>query len=323
MVTPGEGTSEVPPRGDSRFATVLGAAIAASGGTLAHLARRLGELGTPVSVATLSYWRSGRRRPGGPGSARALGNLERVLGLAPGDLAGTAVAGADANPVSGPLALAPDDPALIVRRRLDAPDDDGLSDDSVQHVLDVDAERCPRTVRVRCLHRATRDGVDRRVLLVTKQHPDGARRPFTALAGGRIGRTAEDVEEGVYAAEFLFDAPLQAGDTVVLEYQVDLGESDETFYEVAVRRRLRHAMVWVRFDPARLPQRVELYRDVRDGDRVVRPVDLAGASSVHHAVNGGSSTRIGVRWFWQPEPDGPADDGQRPGDARGRDAPDR
>ncbi|MFC7614747.1 hypothetical protein ACFQV2_15660 [Actinokineospora soli] len=69
-------TEQPPP-----FATALREAIAAAGVTLDRLAAELRGRGTPVSLATLSYWCSGRSRPERAGSLAALAELEGLLGL--------------------------------------------------------------------------------------------------------------------------------------------------------------------------------------------------------------------------------------------------
>lgn len=278
------------------FVAALADAVAASGTTLAHLRRQLAELGTPVSVTTLSYWRSGRRRPDGTESLLAVANIETLLDLPAGRLTG-AVGPSRRREASLTTRLGPNDHVDAVLRVLDTEADAGLVDDSLQHVIDVDEAGHPSMLWVRCLHRATRDDVRRRVMWLTVKHPDGRARPFTALAGGHFARAAEDREHGVYAAEFVFDRPLRAGDTVVIEYQVELGPADERFYELDVARKLRHAMVWVRFHKERVPPRVEVYREVR-GRRAVQVVDMTATTSVHHAVSGRVSGRIGVRWSW-------------------------
>lgn len=71
----------------SAFAEAFDAAVADRGVSLSSLHRRLAELATPVSVATLSYWRSGRSVPERATSLAAVGVLEEVLGLGPGALA--------------------------------------------------------------------------------------------------------------------------------------------------------------------------------------------------------------------------------------------
>ncbi|MGA6165336.1 transcriptional regulator [Amycolatopsis magusensis] len=68
------------------FAAALRAAIRARGLGLERIRFRLLDRGVPVSLATLSYWQSGRCRPERPESLAALSELEDVLEVPPGSL---------------------------------------------------------------------------------------------------------------------------------------------------------------------------------------------------------------------------------------------
>src|SRR4051794_27382889 len=61
------------------FDVALRAAIVARGLSLDRIQHRLGRQGVQISLATLSYWQSGQRRPERPTSLRALEHLEDVL----------------------------------------------------------------------------------------------------------------------------------------------------------------------------------------------------------------------------------------------------
>lgn len=88
--------SRVPPRDDkasiiddagrSAFSEALTEALRTSGLPLSRIQARLEALGTPVTVATLSYWQSGRSLPLRKNSLRALGNIETIVGLPAGSL---------------------------------------------------------------------------------------------------------------------------------------------------------------------------------------------------------------------------------------------
>src|ERR1700716_1094763 len=68
------------------FPAALRAAIQASRLSLDRVQHRLATRGTTISVATLSYWQSGRRRPERPESLHALRHLEAVLRVPPNAL---------------------------------------------------------------------------------------------------------------------------------------------------------------------------------------------------------------------------------------------
>lgn len=73
--------------GVEQFHEVLRAAVITRGLSLERIAAHLRARGHTVSIATLSYWQSGRSLPSRATSLRALGALETVLGIPRGALA--------------------------------------------------------------------------------------------------------------------------------------------------------------------------------------------------------------------------------------------
>jgi hypothetical protein len=76
----------MPTRTETPFPRALDQAIASSGLSLDRVRARLARHGVQVSIATLSYWRSGRSRPERRDSLRAVRILEEQFGLSPGSL---------------------------------------------------------------------------------------------------------------------------------------------------------------------------------------------------------------------------------------------
>ena len=72
-----------------KFAEALRHAIDQRGLGLERIRDRLNQRGVSISVATLSYWQSGRSRPERKASLAALPHLEAVLGEPPGSLLAT------------------------------------------------------------------------------------------------------------------------------------------------------------------------------------------------------------------------------------------
>lgn len=78
--------SQASPTADrAPFARALDAALRKGDVRLSWLSQYLGLVGTPVTAAALSYWRTGRSRPKGR-SIQAVVNIEDVLDLPPGSL---------------------------------------------------------------------------------------------------------------------------------------------------------------------------------------------------------------------------------------------
>ncbi len=280
------------------FAAAFAAAVAARGVTLAYLRERLDERGTPVSLATLSYWRSGRRSPALGTSRHAIEQLEAILATPTGALSGTLSPDRGQRPT---LHVADVHwPQEHVRRNLEAVGLEGslgVAARDLRHVVDVDETRCLVGMRISALYRATRDHVTGQAIVLTTLEPDMAEREFVATAGGRIGRTVADHEHGVYVAEFVFDHPLQRGEYVAIEYSVRSPGARTQYYELNLLRRTRQALIWVRFHPHCLPQRVETYRRLPAVGKGTH-VDLDFATGAGTAVNASGPGVFGMRWTW-------------------------
>ena len=93
------------------FATRFENAVEGAGTTLAQLAMQLTVLESPVTPATLSYWRSGRSLPHRRGSLRAVQHLETLLDVPPGWLLGALPLVAPGG--WNPLAVLPNHPSLV------------------------------------------------------------------------------------------------------------------------------------------------------------------------------------------------------------------
>jgi hypothetical protein len=127
-----------------------------------------------------------------------------------------------------------------------------------------------------------------------------ARRPprFVPVAGCSIGREFVDPETGVFACELIVDHALDKGESCLFELCIDLGEpSDDTWFDHFAARRLGELLIWVRFDPARVPTRVERYQKREDGDES-EDIDLRGGSSAHALARAFGPGLLGIRWIW-------------------------
>lgn len=285
------------------FPTALRAAIAASGRSLESLRRRLQDRGTPVSIATLSYWQSGRSVPQRATSIEAVGHLEDILELAPGLLVSTLGPARRPGPPRAvrPAADLPMD-APVARRALE-----GLGftrylelvNVTVHDTLEVDEHGIERLRTVRHVLRATRDGAQRMAALLTVEEPGGDTAEFSAVSGGRLGRVVSEPDQGVFVAELLLDRPLRAGETAAVEHQVRLPRdlSRRHSVEYYLVHRVTEIMLWVRFHPAKLPRIIEGYTVV-DGEASSLPLTLDGATSVQHVAHRIGPGTVGVRWAW-------------------------
>jgi hypothetical protein len=284
------------------FPDAFARALERRGVSLAWLHQRLVERGTPVSPATLSYWRSGTRQPERGASLDALAEIENLLDVASGSL--TSLLGPSRRPGPRPgersaRELLADTPGI--RPALVELGFDGLFDELTEHLrhvtLDVDAEGGARGFGIRAAMQARHDGARRTPLFLTLDNT-GHLPTYVPMAGCLLGRTSLDKESGVYAVELLLDHALAKDEIGIYELRMEFPEpvTDTSFQHFAARR-MAELLVWVRFDPARLPRRVERYVQTDDGEHV-EEVTLGGGTGVHALGRGFGPGMLGVRWEW-------------------------
>jgi hypothetical protein len=284
------------------FPEAFAEALARRGVSLAWLHQRLVERGHPVSPAALSYWRSGRSQPERGTSRDALVEIEHLLRVPPGGLVSRLGPSRRPGPRPAERALRDlfaENPGM--ERALGELGFEGLYDEAVEQVrhlvMDVDAAGGVSRIQVRAVMQARRDGARRTPLVMTMD--DRGRLPrFVPLAGCAIGRGLVDEESGVYAAELVLDRALAKGETCPYELSIELAEPyEETWVDHYAARRLTELLVWVRFDPSRLPSHVERY--TLDGDdEQNEKLDLGEGSSAHALARGFGPGVLGLRWGW-------------------------
>ena len=150
------------------FADALRSAIDHRGLALERVRDHLAQRGVCVSVATLSYWQSGRSQPGRKASLAAIPHLEHVLGLDPGTLLHTLPATRDRvrrTPVRELGVLWPEPSRIDILGRLDTRWDADLDRVTLHDVLRIGPDRRQVGLTVRQVLRARVDGPDRRVVM--------------------------------------------------------------------------------------------------------------------------------------------------------------
>jgi transcriptional regulator with XRE-family HTH domain len=294
------------------FPDALRAAIKGSGLSLDRIQHRLQLRGVTISVATLSYWQSGRRRPERPESLDALRHLEAVLRVPPNAL--TALLGPPRprgrrrhNGRLLPLDVLWGSANLgNLLARVNTSCDGILARISQHDRCEVNAQRQLHTVRVSQVLRAEQDGADRWVLVydwevTTKDAPQ-----IIGLRNCRLGRIAVDHEAHILVAELLFDRPLATGETLIMEYQVvnppsDHGNTADSYFR-RLRLPVRDYVVEIQFDPANVPLRCQQFSspagDVRMARR--RNLTLSPTGEVHAVALGVGPGLFGIEWDWPP-----------------------
>jgi len=294
--------------GGTEFAAVLRAAIRARGLGLERIRERLRAQGISVSLATLSYWQSGRSRPERRDSLAAVELLESVLELPEGTLSASL----------GPprrrgrwLSTVPDarevaafwprpDAVEEAVSEVDIHWDERLTRISQHDRVFIGPDGGERSYHSRQVLRAEADGPDRWVVIM---HLDEHDRPLPAirpLRHCRLGRTVRRPADGLLVAELLFDRPLRKGETVITEHELvnvaPYPPSDN--YERKFRLPVREFVLEICFDPLRLPVRCERYSQLDETEEIGLRVEVA--PSVHGVALNFGPGRYGFRWQWEP-----------------------
>lgn len=208
-----------------QFADVLSQAINARNLTLERIASRLGAAGSPVSVATLSYWQTGRSLPTRHRSIRALEELERVLEVEPGHLTGALPGdvltrwdpmGVLTNLDFVTEALA--DWGYDLRRRFSAL--------STYQSLVVDEVGRHKTQDVIQTLRCDADGLRGQPVIIQQEESSAQGAPeVVPVTGCTLGRVLRSAERHLVIAELLLPKECRRGDLISWRYRVNWAPS--------------------------------------------------------------------------------------------------
>lgn len=287
------------------FADAFADAVRRRGVSLRWLSHRLKELGNPVSVATLSYWRSGERLPERRTSMDALGTLEDLLHLHTGEL--TDKLGAPRRP--GPkvpiqnleeVMDATTEAVVRCLEKIECPWGTDLVEDRIEVTVDCDAGGEVFRYGVRVVWTAIRDHAQRFPFVFTVDDPAQDDPVFESVIGARVGRVAEERDAGVFAYEMLLHRPLVKGGTAITEFWVEnpRDESGEYSLTHSVTRRTREVTLWARFNPAMRPAGAE--RSTKDADGVLTEsvIDAVGASELFLVERQFGPGNVSLRWWY-------------------------
>ncbi|MEU5882633.1 helix-turn-helix transcriptional regulator [Spirillospora sp. NPDC047279] len=314
MAPPARSVSRTAPPGPpgvpdaASFDAALRAAIRARGLSLERLHARLAGRGIRVSLASLSNWQRGRCRPERSNSLHAVRALEEILGVPAESLVSLLgpprPRGRWVRHVPGAL---PYRDICEVHGSVDRllgqienRDDGRLEWVSCHERFTVGPGREERTVRTRLVLRARAGGVDRHVALHHNQ--EGVLPGLQRVAYCRPGRVRTDPDEGVTAAELLFERPLERGETYVVEYEFGYSEGGppSDSYSRWFRFPAHEYLLQVHFDPAALPARCHRYRqpNVSTPPADVAELRLTGRHMAHIAEQNVKPGVHGIRWEW-------------------------
>lgn len=283
------------------FAQALRAAIEARGLSLERVRYHLRHRGHELSVATLSYWQSGRSTPDRASSLAALGSLEEILELPPGALASLLPArarrsGATARTI--PAVGAPPHSGAMIAEAMQA---FGLNWHDLEHVaihdlLTLATDRTVGSHQIREILRAERACVTR---FVAAYWDDPGSSPYIiARRNCRLGRVIEHPEAGLVIAELLLELPLERHEVRLVEYEyatLTAGQPCDR-WERGIVHALREVHLEVEFTPPALPTAV-VARLALDGQDRTEPVILNGNLATLLRLDVGPGT-VGLSWTW-------------------------
>jgi hypothetical protein len=288
------------------FAEVMRTAVEVRGLGLERIRDRLEAQGISVSVATLSYWQSGRSQPGRKQSLAALPHLEKLLDLDHGTLQRALTPPRERGrrcQVVDLDAVWPEPPQTRVLRSLDTRWDTELERISLHDVVTMGPDRSQVSLQVRQVLRARCDGPDRRVVMHCLEDPQAGLPEIRAVRGCRLGSIARDLPSGIIGCELVFLEPLRRGQTVVVDYEVLSAppRPREVRHTRRLRLPMRQYLLEVRFDAATLPVAAFHVQDGRD----CQPLELDAEHSLHVVDTDCTAGITGVRWVW-PETQPPS-----------------
>lgn len=282
------------------FASALRMAISARGVTLAQLQSQLRDDGNPVSMATLSYWRSGARQPEGAQSLSAVEGIEDRLGLDRGHLTSLLGPSTRLGTVAPPRL--PFDEERVQREAdetlaaLRAAPQDALRDLSTQMTVQVGLNGTVERVITRALVQSTK-GVMTEIPLIDAAPVETDEMPVVSdVVGGRVDREYLHPGRLLSGVVIALDTPITAGGTALFEFTETYppGYPPKQSAWHATSRVARESLIWVRFHPDALPTWCEEYVETED-DYVstMRSVKSGAVHAARHAFGPGV---LGIRW---------------------------
>ncbi|RCK69647.1 hypothetical protein DT076_09305 [Desertihabitans brevis] len=288
-----------PDSGTPWFSDTFAGALRARGWTLTALRRQLVERGNPVSLSTLSYWRSGQRVPEGADSRLVVRDIEEILGLEPDELQRSVPPSRRLGP-RGPARadrlLARDGvPEIFAELGLDDLMN-GLYVEWLHRWVDIGPDGAPTAFGNRGLYRAGRPGIERLAEMYVALSQDSD--PFATIEtiGCSLGRVIRRPEAKVSVAELLLPRPLHLGEEVMLEWTMRPQHAvPAQRFECYTEQRNQEILASVRFHPDRLPAWVERYTDSEGGSELY-PAQVDGFTVVHHRQRNFGPGTLGVRW---------------------------
>jgi transcriptional regulator with XRE-family HTH domain len=298
--------------GGGQFAEALRSAIRSSGLSLDRIQARLRAHGTPISIAALSYWQSGKRQPERNDSLTALGELEKILKLPVGSLLALLPPprprGKQVVRCSQPLTETVRFERDVLLHMLTAIGTPDALDQEQQLSLVGLHDRCQlsddggqRSITTRAVFEARGDGQDRWLLIYNSDDPAAGAPMLTTVRNCHLGRQQVDTANGLMVAELMFDKPIRRGDTYLIEYELaNAGPPYPTCNRThwrEFRRPIREYLLEIHFNSADVPTRCQQFaRPAGQKHPRMRNLALDACRSVHAVAIDFGPGLFGIEW---------------------------
>ncbi len=291
----------------SSFAEVLTEAIQRRGLSLERIRTRLDAAGVPVSIATLSYWQSGRSFPTRARSYHSLVELEKILNVDAGYLT-TLTHTADgrtrkelfewqkvvpvADLVQGILADLGIDMQGLMSRVL------------TTDLLTIGPERGEVEQSMRTVFRAEHSGTHRWPVVLEAEGDDHVSPRVEALFGCQLGEIVSVPERRLTVVEMIAPRLLQRGDHFTAEWKIRWTPAPGPSHKLerAIAEPMRGLGMGVRFHPDAVPARMESrYRptmnELDDPGTTAVEIPISGLEAQHVRIDVKPGV-YGLYWSW-------------------------
>lgn len=291
---------------DESFAGVLRGAIEDRGLSLDRIRQHLAAAGFELTIATLSYWQSGRSEPGRADSRRAVVELERILQLDPGGLSGRLAAPRtrgrrQPGPVIEPMNVV--EPGHWERLAADAlPMLERLKTRTAHDQMAIGPDRRATRHLLRETVRAMSDGAEFYPMLWQPDRPDEVNPSARALSGCTLHRLEVIPDEHIMLVVLAFPQPLRRTEVAMISYEIstEVPEVDALIHSVVAP--VKELMVGVQFHPDAVPHQV--FCTVQSaGERSVTQVEVRPDGAVQVFEFDFGPGDLGLSWVWDPAED--------------------
>ncbi len=282
----------------STFAGALRKAIAVRGLPLVRVQDRLTERGFSMSVATLSYWQSGRSQPERAASLRALAALEEILDLGPGTLRRRL----DAPRPRGRLRSVGMDPDEIMTgwEELHRQANENLAQIrrlSIHLLAQVAADHTA-VIAARAVCRVHGDSTDRVSVFIGQVNRSDRVPEVVPRLGCTLGAVHTSPEGDAVIAELMLPEALSRGTTFALEYDLVSHEPESTSNTLFEVYRTAQTVLAVSFHPDAVPESVQLSEGPNAEHQTRTVVALRADHTVQIIRQDFGPGRIGLDWQW-------------------------